>query len=122
MQEKLYFGKITTATPKSVLFKLCSQGIRNIIVFSFPVPGFTPIRHLGVPLFRRKFHQISWIYKAFLNPFGPKRPLVKNFFSFFFDFLGILFSRKLSFKPWELQTFYFLKKKFEDPPHRRFRG
>ena len=67
MQEKLYFGKITTATPKSVLFKICSQGIRNIIVFSFPVPGFTPIRHLGVPLFRRKFHQISWIYKAFLK-------------------------------------------------------
>ena len=56
------------------------------------------------------------------NPFSTRRPLAKNIFSFLFHFLGILFPRKLSFKPWELQTFSCLEKNFERPPHRRFEG
>ena len=47
--------KITTATPKSVLFKICSQRLRHMIVFSFLVQQFTSIRHLGEQLFVRKF-------------------------------------------------------------------
>ena len=59
---------------------------------------------------------------SLINPFDPRRPLAKIFFSIFVTVIVIFCHRKLSFKPWELQTFHFLEKNFEDPPHRRFRG
>ena len=52
----------------------------------------------------------------------PRRPNSKIFFSIFVAVIGIFCPRKLSFKPWEVQTFHFLEKNFEGPPHRRFEG
>ena len=63
-----------------------------------------------------------WCGAGELNPFGPKPPFANFFFSPKNIFLGSLFSRKFSFKPWEVQTFHFLENVFEGPPHRRFEG
>ena len=58
ISKKIFFSfenrKITTATHKSVVFKICSQRLRYMIVFPFLVQQFTPIRHLGEYFVHRK--------------------------------------------------------------------
>ena len=81
---------------------------------------FFPFKLMHEQDFRR--YEVSNLVQETLNPFDPRRPLAKIFFSFSLDFLKILFFRKLSFKSRKLQTFWFLGKNFEDPFHRRFEG
>ena len=62
------------------------------------------------------FSATNEIFMFAFNPFDPRRPLPKIFFSIFVTVIVIFCHRKLSFKPWEPQTFYFLEKNFENPP------
>ena len=67
MQKKNKSGKIKNVTSNSVLFKIFSQPLRDIIVFSFPVPGFTPIRQLECSLFVRESLGFLCVYMRFLK-------------------------------------------------------
>ena len=70
MQKIFNFEKITIATPRSVLFKICSQPLRDMIVFSFPVPGFTPIRRLKEYFVDQKFLGFSAVNKRFIKDYA----------------------------------------------------
>ena len=62
--------KITTATPKSVVFQICSQRLRDMIVFGFLVQQFTPIRHLSEYFVHRKFFGFSAINTRFIKDYA----------------------------------------------------